>query len=323
MSSLHAVLATPPDLEPIASIDAWWRRHQTAVRPSSPDVASLPIDQAILGGFAADRVGYAFASGYQAALRALVPDLPADRIASLCMTERGGGHPRAVETRLEAAPAGDTLRVTGRKRWATLSSDAGVLLVAASTGTDEAGKNRLRLVRVESTAPGVTLHPMPAPPFTAEITHAEVQLEGVVVTERDVYPGDGFARYVRPFRTVEDIHVTAAIFAYLIREIRLHDLARSFTERLALALVALRGLAVADPSAPEGHLALAGLLELTRPLLDELSRAWAKTESPAHARWETDRLVLTVGSGARDKRRSRAWELLIGAAAAADEATAE
>jgi acyl-CoA dehydrogenase len=313
MSSLYAVLATPPDPEPIASVEAWWQRYQTSTSVLSPP-AHLPIDQAILGGFLSDRVGYAFASGYQAALRALIPDLPSDRLASLCMTERGGGHPRAVETRLDADPSQerpDAYRLNGHKRWATLCAETGVLLVAASTGTGEGGQNRLRLVRVESQTPGVTLHAMPAPPFTAEIGHAEVELEGVLVAERDIYPGDGFARYVRPFRTVEDIHVFAAIFAYLVREIRLHHLAPSLAERIAGLLVALRALAAGDPSAPETHLALAGVRDLAGPLIDELSRVWAKTESPSHARWENDRLVLTVGAAAREKRRARAWERLL------------
>ena len=38
--------------------------------------------------------------GYRAALRALVPEL-GDRRASFCVTEAGGNHPRAIETRLE------------------------------------------------------------------------------------------------------------------------------------------------------------------------------------------------------------------------------
>ena len=274
MSALHAVLASPPDPEPIASLAAWWQRHRNAAI-----IEPLPIDQAILGGFLANRVGYAFASGYQAALHALVPDLPSDRLASLCMTERGGGHPRAVETFLQPDGPG-AHRVTGRKRWATLAAEAGVLLVAASTGTDEKGRNRLRLVRIDSTAAGVTVHPMPPPPFTAEISHSEVTLDGVRVADRDVFPGDGFARYVRPFRTVEDIHALAAIFAYLVREIRLHALGLSLAERGVGILVALRGLAARDSSAPETHLALAGVYDLARPLMDELSRAWAKTESP-------------------------------------------
>src|SRR4051794_15581000 len=119
MKVLDFVLSADVPSAPMGSMAAWWERCQVAVAG-----ASAPIDRAILGGFAADRVGYAFAAGYQAALRALAPDLPPDRIASLCVTERGGGHPRAIETRLTPAAAG--ARLDGSKRWATLSDAAGV-----------------------------------------------------------------------------------------------------------------------------------------------------------------------------------------------------
>jgi acyl-CoA dehydrogenase len=288
------------------SRDAWWARHCEIARE-----APAPIDQAILGGFAADRVGYAFASGYQAAVRALVGDLPADRIVSLSVTERGGAHPRAVEARLEPA-AGGGYRLTGRKRWATLSDRGGLLLVAASAGADEQGRNRLRVARVDGAAPGVTLRPMPETPFVPEITHDEIELASVAVAEGDLLPGDGFERYVRPFRTVEDVHVQAAVLAYLVREVRLHGMARGLAERLGALLVTLGGLATASPGAPEVHVALAGTLELGKSVIADVDRVWARTESPAHARWERDRLLLTVATEVRERRRLRAWERLAG-----------
>jgi alkylation response protein AidB-like acyl-CoA dehydrogenase len=306
MRSVHAILTAPPTGAPIASRAAWWERHQALAR-----TVTLPLDVAILGGFAADRLGYAFASGYQAALRALVPDLPADRLASLCVTERGGGHPRAIETRLERLDAG-RLRVTGHKRWATLGDAGGVLLVAASAGTDERGRNQLHLVRVDAGSPGVTLRPMPEPPFTPEIAHDEIDLDGVVVAEDAVLPGDGFDRYVRPFRTVEDVHVQAAVYAYAIREIRAHGLPDGLVDRLAALLVTLGPLAVADPAAPAVHVALAGVLALAREPLEEMDRLWGRAESPAHTRWQRDRLLLTVAGKAREQRLLKAWEALRG-----------
>lgn len=317
MRSLHAVLTRPPEAAAIDSRAAWWARHQAALRE-----AETPLDLAILGGFAADRLGYAFASGYQAALRALVPELPADRVASICVTERGGGHPRAIETRLERLGDGRA-RITGHKRWATLGDGGGLLLVVASSGADAQGKNRLHVVRVDASLPGVTLRPMPEPPFTPEIAHDEIDLDGVIVNEADILPGDGFDRYVRPFRTIEDLHVQAAVYAYAIREIRAHALPRSLAERFAALLAALRPL-TADPSAAvtmerdapyppalaAAHVALAGVLTLARGALDELDRVWAQTESPAHARWERDRLLLSVAGNAREKRLAKAWEQL-------------
>ncbi len=288
------------------SRDAWWSRHSEIAR-----AAPAPIDQAILGGFAADRLGYAFASGYEAALRALVPDLPADRIASLCVTERGGAHPRAVEAKLEPAPGGG-YTLTGRKRWATLADRGGLLLVAASAGADERGRNRLRLARVEGAAPGVTLRPMPETPFVPEVNHGELELASVAVAEGDLLPGDGFEQYVRPFRTVEDVHLQAAILAYLVREVRLHGMAQGLLEHLAAILVTLGALAAASPIGPEVHVALAGTLELIRVAIADVDRIWARTESPAHARWERDRLLLSVAADVRERRRQRAWERIAG-----------
>src|SRR4029079_2530372 len=103
--------------------------------------------------------------------------------------------------------------------------------------------------------------PMPEPPFTPEITHDEIELDNVQVRDEDLLPGDGFDLYVRPFRTIEDVHVSAALFAYLIREARHHALPRSLAERLAGLLVGLRALSSEPPSAPEVHIALAGLME--------------------------------------------------------------
>src|SRR5262249_41359871 len=74
-------------------------------------------------------------------------------------------------------------RVTGKKRWAPLSGEGGVLLVVAPAGLAPAGKSLLRVVRVPSTAPGVERRPMPETPFTPEIGHDEVELSAVAVTE--------------------------------------------------------------------------------------------------------------------------------------------
>src|SRR5262249_12301108 len=102
------------------------------------------IDAALSGGAAALSVGEAFLGGYRAALRALVPSLPAGNVC-LCATEEGGAHPRAIATRLELGDGNFCLR--GRKKWVTGGPQADWLLVVASIGLDGEGKNRLRLVQ--------------------------------------------------------------------------------------------------------------------------------------------------------------------------------
>jgi acyl-CoA dehydrogenase len=233
----------------------------------------------------------------------------------LCVTERTGVTPAAIEARLE--PHGERQRtLRGQKRWATLPGTGGLLFVAASEGIDEQGKKRIRVVRVDSTAPGVQLHSMPQTPFVPEIPHAEVRLEDVLVDEDALLPGDGYTRYIKPFRTIEDIHVQAASLAYLLRETRAIGSLRSLEERLIAGLVALHGLAGCDPSAPEVHIALGGVLHLSKAMMSDIELAWARSESPASARWERDKLLFGIAESARARRLEQAWRHFDGIAAA-------
>jgi acyl-CoA dehydrogenase len=301
---LDVLLSTDPVVAPVPSMRAWWERHQAIVA-----LGGATIDHAILGGFGADRVAYAFASGYQAALRSLAPDLPGDRLASLCVTERGGGHPRAIETRLTPTPEGFLLR--GSKRWATLSDVAGVLLVAAVIGTPDAqGRPHIRVARVDADAPGVQVTPMPPTPFTPEILHGEVRLDDVIIAAEAVLPGDGYARTIKPFRTIEDLHIQGAVSGYLLGEARRGRFPRVIIERLAAQIVTLRGLAAGDPGDAGVHVALAGALRTAGPLMADLEATWAVVGGPSYALWQRDRLLLGVAESARVKRLERAWARL-------------
>ena len=311
---LDFLLSTDPAVAPISSMAAWWERRQAVVARGG-----ATIDQAILGGFAADRVAYAFASGYQAALRVLAPDLPDDRLASLCVTERGGGHPRAIETRLTPATGGFLLR--GSKRWATLSDVAGVLLVAAVTGTPDAlGRPQIRVAQIATDAPGVQITPMPPTPFTPEILHCEVRLDDVHVAPDALLAGDGYARTIKPFRTIEDLHIQGAVFGYLLGEARRGGFPRPIVARLAAQLVTLHGLAGGDPSDAAVHVALAGALGNAAPLVADLEASWALAGGPGHALWQRDRLLLGIAESARVKRLERAWARLAGGGEAAGSA---
>lgn len=264
-----------------------------------------PVDRALAGGAAADRLGHAFAAGYREALRALVPDL--EGITALCITEDKGNHPRAIETRLvEVAPG--AYELTGKKKWATVGSLAQTLLVAVSVGAD-GGRNQLRLVRVRADAPGVKVIEM-AQPFVPEIPHAEIHLERVAVRADDLLPGDGYTTYVKPFRTVEDIHVHAALLGYWIGVAIRHALARDLVERLLALAHATRALAARDRDAAETHVVLAGTLALVPPVLADVESAWSSLGGDEWQRWQRDRVLLQVASTARAARLEKAWTLL-------------
>src|SRR5262245_11144912 len=137
------------------SLLAWW--EATAARRGAYDT---PVDRAIAGGACADRLAFAFAAGYAEALRALVPSLRG--LSAFCATEDGGAHPKNIKTLLAPAEAGG-YTLTGYKKWATFASAADALLVVATTGTGADGKNRLRVVRVPVSAPGVKIASSAAP----------------------------------------------------------------------------------------------------------------------------------------------------------------
>lgn len=306
---LHFLLTSPVDAAPSedASLSAWWdRQRPTLARWPSP------FDRAAAGALAADRLGFAFAVGYRAALAALLPGMGGERVTSLCATEQGGAHPRAIKTRLARSEEDGRLRLYGKKRWATLASRADELLIMASIGEGEDGKNRLRAARIGVDRPGVhVLAGMPAP-FAPEISHAEVELDGAPVDESEVLPGDAYELYLKPFRTIEDVHIQGSLLGYLIGVARRSGWPASATERLAAILVCARSIAEGPPLSPEVHVALAGLLGETRRFLEETSGLWSLVGEGERDRFARDRALLEVAGKARAARAERAWVNLRG-----------
>jgi acyl-CoA dehydrogenase len=284
----------------------WWPRWRDGAA-----CAAEPAAMALLGGFAADRVGWAFASGYQAALRALVPELPRDSIAAFCVTEDGGNRPRDIRTHFTPCPDG-SFSIHGAKRWTTLGPASSVLLVVGALppeGPDE--RPRLKVARLDASAAGVRLLPMPATRFVPEVPHARVQFDDVRAASDALLPGDGYDACVKPFRSIEDLHVTLAVLAYLMREARQRGWPAAFAERLCAAMVLLTRLAGEAADAPATHVALAGALALSHGLYEEANALWAtQGDAAAAQRWARDAALFAVAATARQQRAQRAWERL-------------
>ena len=303
-TTLRLLLRASPTAVEAADVRAWWR----ALGDGQGRDAS-PIDDAIAAGFAADRVGHAFVGGAQAGLRVLVPSLPGGAVVAFCATEHGGNHPRAIETRLE--PAGDGFVLSGSKRWSTMAPAADLLLVVAVEGTDQAGRKRFRLVRVDPAAAGVTIAAMPAPRSMPEVPHGAVEFDRVRVARAAVLPGDGYADYVKPFRTVEDVHVHGALLGYLAGVARRHGFPAECLEALVAGVVATHACATLPPAAPETHVALAGVLARDARVVADLAPWWAGVAGDERTRWERDAPQLGAVAGqAKERRRQRAWEIL-------------
>ncbi|WP_224247813.1 acyl-CoA dehydrogenase family protein [Hyalangium gracile] len=303
---LRFLLTTPPQPGSLQSVGDWWRQHLGLASRFT-----TPVDLALAGGFMADRMGFAFASGYHAALRCLFPRMRPDHRGALCATEAGGAHPSAIQTRLSGGEGGP-LRLSGAKNFVTLGTAAETLFVVASEGQDEQGRNRLRVVMIDSRREGVHLNELPPTPFVPEVPHAELELRDVAVSPEEVLPGDGYTRYLKPFRTTEDCHVHAALLGWLLQVGRRSGWPeRVQDEALALA-VTMRGLAQAEPSSPAVHVALGGALELCQRLVSGLEEWWPKVDAETRERWERDRYLLGVAGKARAKRREVARQRLAG-----------
>ncbi|HVH47976.1 MAG TPA: acyl-CoA dehydrogenase family protein [Labilithrix sp.] len=313
MDALEHVLRAPPPTGAVVDMASW-----LAVLSACPFERS--IDRALWAGFEADRLGYAFVGGYQAALARLftvasktlgdpVYAWPS-RDTRLCLaaTESGGAHPRAIETSLfYEDPA---LRLRGEKTFATLASAADELLVVASRGPGADGKNRLALVRVRSKSAGVVIEDRRATPFAPEVPHAKVSLLDVVVHDEDVLPGDGYAVYLKPFRTIEDAHVLAAALGHVLRTARAHDFDPAVKEGVVALIVALMEIAERDPGDPVVHVALSGLFREARRLIADGDREWEKSDADTRDRWRRDLGLLVVAETARQQRTEAAWKTL-------------
>jgi alkylation response protein AidB-like acyl-CoA dehydrogenase len=289
---------------PCESVTQWWLRHR-AIANEHPD----PMHQAIVGGFVADRIAWAFASGYQAALRAIFPEAPGDRICALCVTETDGNSPKSIRSILKKS--GDAWTIDGAKRWTTLGPEGALFFVAVR---DEAASGRrpaIKLVRIPSGAPGLTIELMPPTTFVPEVPHAQLRFEHLTVVEMDILEGDGYDLYVKPFRTVEDIHVQAAVLSYLMREGQRLSWPHDWLERLSAILAALGKISDMPAAHAETHIALAGALAIATGLVAEAESFWdGAPGDPAAARWKRDRPLLAVAAKARAARTERAWTKL-------------
>lgn len=294
------LLRAPAEAPACENVAAWWPQYR-----ESTGACRRPFDRAIAGGTAADRVGWAFAAGYQAALHALFQDAPKDRICALCVTEAEGNSPRAIRSTF--GKDGDAWVLNGAKRWTTLGPEGAVFFVAARDEAASGERPAIRIARIASDAPGLKIENMPATKFVPEVPHAQLRFDGVRVSA--LLPGDGYDRYVKPFRTVEDIYVNAGILAYLVREARRLGWPEPWMERTVLLLVGLEALADAAPSSAETHIALAGALAIGAELTAEADGLWDKTPAdPAASRWQRDRALFGVAAQARAARSARAWQ---------------
>ena len=263
-----------------------------------------PFSAAVIVASLVDRLGFAFAVGYPAALEHMIAGVPLP--CALCVTEANGNSPRAIESTL--VPKGDGYTLHGTKTFVTFGNHAETLIIVAKVGEKPDGRPDLAVVRIPAGRKGVVLHELPQTPFVPEVPHTSVQLEGVEVLRAERLPGDGYLNYVKPFRTIEDIHVVGATLGYLVGLARRTRASTTLVAELAADLVALAGLRGGSPLDPRVHVALQGVYQHVTRLIgsEEFVQVLDCAPDDERARWERDRALLRVASKAREARFERA-----------------
>lgn len=281
-------------------------------------LASAPstIARAVLGAAGADRLGYAFVAGYFAALSGLgrTPEERARfaRRTAVAATEVSGVHPRNIAASVEDRP-GVGLTLRGDKTFVTLADVADSFMVVARDGrtaADERGRQGLVALLIPADRDGVRAETKPATPFAPEVPHARVRFEDVAVEPGDLLPGDGWADWLKPFRTAEDAHVAAAAASYLLATAARAGVHAAAAPDLAV-VVAIAGVVEREGwSSAGGHLALAGAFDALRRAFEAVVAALDES-SPERKRLARDALLLGVAETARRKRTEVALGRLI------------
>jgi acyl-CoA dehydrogenase len=289
---LKHLLGTTPQTKP--TLADWWK-STSATRHHFPH----SIDRAIALGGTADRLGYAFLGGYTSAITALDPTIGPDDIGALCATESGGGHPRAILTTLVDD------RLNGTKHFVSGGHLATVLLVVAKTG-DKDGRPDLKVARLAATSAGITAEQGAELDFVPEIPHGGVTFTNARVDA--VLEGDGYERYLKPFRTLEDVHVFGGVLACLIANCRT-QFPQPLTEQLLGVLASIQLLGREDASSPAVHLSLAGILRTATALIDSIDLTLL--EPGFRDRFYRDRPLLQLAGRVREQRRIKAWSSVL------------
>jgi alkylation response protein AidB-like acyl-CoA dehydrogenase len=215
-----------------------------------------------------------------------------------------------MKSTLERVGGRDELN--GAKTFVTFGNLADALLIAANVGEKADGRPDLAVVRIPADRAGVTLRSHPPTPFAPEVPHARLELDHVEVRAEERLPGDGYLHYVKPFRTIEDIHVLGAAVGYLIGvTLRVGGSAQLLAD-LGAALMALDRLLAAPPLDPRVHLVLHGVYERVVALIEgeDVASVWQAASEDERARWRRDRPLLAVASRARRARFERAKQEL-------------
>jgi len=302
---LLELLLRRPDAAECDTLAPWLPVWRAAIRTYG---RHGPYVAAIAAALRADRMAWAFFSGYQGAIQAGFNGRPMDaetRIGAFCANESGR---RLTEITTALHRTDGALRLQGRKSWVLAGiGDLELFVLARAADGPTSGPGSLAIVRVPSNAPGVELRAPRPQGVVPELAHAEADFTDVPVERGQLLEGDGYRDYARPFRLREDVFVTGCTLASLLAQGHLAGWPTVWRQRCIAVIVTLGDCASLSASDLRTELLTAGTLAPAGELIDQADRFWAAHESAAGSRWRRDKPILGGGKDARRQRTVSAW----------------
>ncbi len=268
-----------------------------------------PFAAAVRFGLTAGQLAFAFAGGYQAALRRLLPTLSPTAFGALLLSEGRRQRPDELQTTL--VPLGDgRYRLDGEKSYVTGATAADPLLVVARNGVAPDGRVLSALLVLPPDLPGIRQEAGRDLGFLAALPHGRARFEAVEVASSMIAPGDGWTAYARPFRTLEDVHVQAAVAAHVAAEALRRDWPAALVASLAGCLARLAQCAQYAPDDAHGHLLLAAAERELQQAAAQVNELVAGADDAFARDWRANHLLVALAAPARAARLAKAMAVL-------------
>ena len=287
-------------LKLFSSTKDWFSEYCALTKDKSP------IDQAIIGGFTCQQFSFAFLAGYQAALEIMFPSIATNQLKALCISEAKGNHPKTIETTLVDN------RISGVKTYITAGSDVEHLLVLCKTSQRVNDRPLLKMVHIPRDANNVKISNFELP-FMPEIKHGKLVLNDTKIEPNQILEGDGFSRYTKPFRTLEDICVGAAYQSMFLRQSIENQWKEELRDKLLLNIFTLKSLLNFPPSHQETILLLAATEQNFERLVPEIESHLANhANASLQTDWETNKRVIFMSKKLKELRLTKARNKIFG-----------
>ncbi len=303
-SDLVAILlATRIQRPECPSLAEWlpnWRSGQTL------HAAGGSFTAAVACALQADRLAWAFFSGYQGAIQAAF-ETSAGTLGAFAANEV---QRKITEVETTLHQQDGQMVVKGSKSWVLArTEDLTLFVLARRDGGPATGPGSLCIVRLWARSLGVDFGDARAQAVVPEMPHSAIRLQSVVEPS-DALAGDGYADYAKPFRLREDVFVTACTLAYLLSESHTGSWPTAWSQRAVAAVTLLEACSRRDPRQVETILLTAGALSVAGDLIREAEQLWAPQQQSARERWLRDKAILALGKDARRRRTLHSWRAL-------------